>query len=94
MQGQAHTLPHHARDAGGKRNRLKRKVADLLISEWGRTECPLWVTSGQAVPEPQFDFVRYCPKAAICGALAHVRFVPKADIDGLRGPFGERFGLR
>jgi hypothetical protein len=34
MQVQAHILPHHALDAGGKRNRLKMKVADLLISEW------------------------------------------------------------
>ena len=30
----AHILPHHALEAGGKRNGLKRKVADLLISEW------------------------------------------------------------
>jgi hypothetical protein len=34
MQVQAHILPHHALDAGGKRNRLKMKVADLLIFEW------------------------------------------------------------
>ena len=33
MQVQAHILPHHALDAGGKRNRLKMKVADLLIFE-------------------------------------------------------------
>ena len=33
-EGRAHILPHHALDAGGKRNGLKRKVADLLISEW------------------------------------------------------------
>jgi hypothetical protein len=29
----AHILPHHARDAGGKRNGLKMKVAHLLISK-------------------------------------------------------------
>jgi len=29
----AHILPHHALDSGGKRNGLKRKVADLLISK-------------------------------------------------------------
>jgi hypothetical protein len=33
MQVQAHILPHHALDAGGKRNGLKRKVSDPLISE-------------------------------------------------------------
>ena len=78
MQGQADILPHHARDAGGKRNGLKRKVADLLISEWGRTKCPLG--------SKQIFAVRYVvsalhPKADMCGALADVRFVPIADID-------------
>jgi hypothetical protein len=34
------------------------------------------------------------PKADMCSALANVRYGPKADIDGLRGPFAERFGLR
>jgi hypothetical protein len=42
MQVQAHILPHHALDAGGKRNGLKRKVSDLLISEWSN-ECPALV---------------------------------------------------
>lgn len=32
MQGQAHIVPHHAPDDGGKRNGLKRKVADLLMN--------------------------------------------------------------
>src|SRR5262245_17984707 len=31
MQVQVHILPHHALDAGGKRNGLKRKVSDPLI---------------------------------------------------------------
>ena len=48
MQRQAHILPHHALDAGGKRKGLKSKVADLLISERGRTKCPLWVISGHS----------------------------------------------
>lgn len=39
MQVQAHILPHHALDAGGKKNRLKMKVADLLILN-GATKCP------------------------------------------------------
>ena len=30
--GQAHIVPHDAPDAGGKRNGLKRKVADLLMN--------------------------------------------------------------
>ena len=34
MQGRAHIMPHHDPDTGGKRNGLKRKVADVLISEW------------------------------------------------------------
>ena len=38
MQGEARILPHHALEADGKRNELKRKVADLLISEWGLNE--------------------------------------------------------
>jgi hypothetical protein len=37
-------VPHHAPDDGGKRNGLKRKVADLLM-KWGRTKFPLWVKS-------------------------------------------------
>ena len=35
MQGWEHILPHHARDQAVKEIGLKRKVADLLISEWG-----------------------------------------------------------
>ena len=31
------------------------------------------------------------PKADIDECDRHVRFVPKADIDGLRGPLAERF---
>ena len=31
------------------------------------------------------------PKADISEYRRHVRFVPKADIDGLRGPLAERF---
>ena len=31
------------------------------------------------------------PKADIAEYRRHVRFVPKADIDGLRGPLAERF---
>jgi hypothetical protein len=34
------------------------------------------------------------PKADMCGAAKDVSYGPKADIDELRGPLGERFGLR
>ena len=34
------------------------------------------------------------PKADIRGATKDVRYGPQADIDGLRGPLVERFGLR
>jgi hypothetical protein len=34
------------------------------------------------------------PKADIGRAYGDVRFVPNADIDGLRGPLAERFGIR
>ena len=42
--GRTHILPHHALDAGGKRNGLTSKVADQLISEWS-TKYPFWFIS-------------------------------------------------
>ena len=82
MQGQADILPHHARDAGGKRNGLKRKVADLLISEWGRTKCPLGSKQTFAVHN---GVSALHPKADMCSATRH-RFVPIADMAAIGSP--------
>ena len=71
MQVEARILPHHALEAVGKRNGLKRKVADLLISEWG-VERNVRFGSLADILRCLRD-VRFTPKADICSALAHVR---------------------
>ena len=43
---------------------------------------------------PQRAMSALPPRADMCGAPRDVCYGPKADIDGLRGPLVERFGLR
>ena len=76
-----HILPHHARDAGGKRNRLKRKVADLLISEWGRTQCPLWVINGHW---PMFRWMSALPPIAAFARASCRSEGPIADTNSVQ----------
>ena len=54
-------------------------AAHLLKNAVAAAECPLCAISGHC-PRPKTNFVRFGPKADMCGALAHVRFVPIADI--------------
>jgi len=63
MQSEARILPHHALEADGKRNELNRKVADLLISEWG-LERNVRFGSKADICAAKSD-VRFVPKADI-----------------------------
>jgi hypothetical protein len=68
-EGRAQILPHHALDAGGKRNGLKRKVADLLISEWSNRMSALGHKQTFAVHQRMSALP---PKADMCGAASDV----------------------
>jgi len=57
-----------------------------------RNECPLWVKSGHLCCNG--PCLLYPRKRTCAVQLGMSPYGPKADIDELRGPLGERFGLR